>query len=124
MSPTLGVIFFGVGKPIRNDLQRQPLGQVKPTSHQPGSEKEELTGLDRPHPAQVPRQHHKASARMESPRTEESGKAKEDLEKNCRGRGEGRRMDVGSAEEDFPEPGPMAGYRCSPMLLKEPRGIS
>ena len=28
---------------------------------------------------------------------------KKDLEKNCGGRGEGRRMDVGSAEEDGPE---------------------
>ena len=107
----------------RNDLERQPLGQIKSTSHQPGSEKEEM-GLDRPHPTQVSRQHHKASARMESPRKEESGKAKEDVEKNCGGRGEGRRMDVGSAEEDGPEPSRMARCRCSLMLLKEPRGIS
>ena len=33
-------------------------------------------------------------------------------------------MDVGSAEEDGPEPGPMAGCGCDLMLLKEPRGIS
>ena len=75
------------------DLQRQPLGQIQPTSLQPGSEKDKM-GMDRPHPADIPTQHHKAGEGMESPKKEESGQAKEDLEKNCRGRGEGRRMDV------------------------------
>ena len=51
-------------------------------------------------------------------------KAKEDLERICGGRGEGHRVDVGSAEEDGPEPSPMAGCGCSPLLHEEPRGIS
>ena len=67
--------------------KRNELGQIKSTTHQPGSETAEM-GLDRPHP------------------------------------GEGRRMDVGSAEEDGPEPNPVAGCGCSPMLPREARGIS
>ena len=49
---------------------------------------------------------------------EDEVKVKEDLEKSCGGRGEGRRMDVGSAEEDGPEPSPMAGCGCGPLLLE------
>ena len=52
---------------------------------------------------------------------EDEMKAKEDLEKNCGGRGEGRRMDVGSAEEDGPEASPMAGCGCGPAR-DDPQG--
>ena len=51
-------------------------------------------------------------------------KAKEDLEKSRRGRGEGRRMDVGSAAGDGPEPSPMTWCGSSPVFTREPRGTS
>ena len=56
---------------------------------------------------------------MESPRKEESGKAKEDLKKNCRGRCEGHLMEVGPAEGDGPEPIP---WCIDGLLLLEVMG--
>ena len=76
-------------------------------------------GMDRPDSTKSCSKRHQAGSWLEPTRKAESGSTQTDLAQEYRRRGEGRRNDMGRAEEDLPEQPPLEESCGGPIFRKE-----